>query len=201
MNNQSEEKDMYMRKPLACRLGKIKFVYAREGEEEDTIIVRNLFENGKPASKVFGLKNVNDIKKLFLTILCIYKIFMNVKPKLKFVTKEQIQELLKAIEESESSLRELSTFLIDADGNNDEISFRMPVQSEFVNVKLFSNTAHPYVTMCNEDGKKHFKNAVTLFVGETIELLKYMNTRFNFTNTETLKIKTNILDYTKDNFF
>ena len=191
--------ELYMKKPSALSLGKAKIIYAREGDEEDTIIIRNFYENGKPESKVFGLKRVNEIKKLFFTILCIWKIFLNVKPKLKHVTKEQIQELTKTLEESEIPLKELAVILIDAIGNPDEISFRIPMEVGFVNVKLVTSTPFPYLTMSNEDGKKRFKNAMTLFLGETIKLLKYMNTRFNFTNTDSLKIK--VHDYTKDNFF
>ena len=62
---------------------------------------------------------------------------------------------------------------------DDIISLRFKAETNFVNIKVSAKVEFPYLTLCNEDNKKKFINSTSLFIGEGIKLLRYLNTRFN----------------------
>ena len=66
-----EQKEFYMRKLNACLLGRSKVVYAKE-DEKDTIIIRNLYEEGNPNAKIFGLRKAEFVKDMFYSMMSIF---------------------------------------------------------------------------------------------------------------------------------
>ena len=193
-----------MKKPNSYSLGKDKLVYAREGDEESTIVVRNTHESNlmtiQDCYKVFGLKEIHQIEKLFYSILYVLKTFANgTIPKITYVRKEKMWEVFKVINESSDAFEELEAIIIDSTNNEDIVSIRFSTDNGHVNVKLNKDSRFPNFSFCNENDSKEFINCTGLFVGETIKLLEYMNTRFKFCAGEGLKMKTQ--SFQDDNFF
>ena len=109
----------------------------------------------------------------------------------------------KTINEMEHNIK----YLVAAESNNDDEiaikSFRFKHGNGYGNVRLNSSIDFPYVVYCNEDENKKFMSCVYLFIGEAITLLKYLNTRFEISQTDNLKLKQekNHQMLRTDNFF
>ena len=71
------QKQSFLNKWYARSLGSAKVVYARDIDPSDTVIVRSLHPKAKEYQKVFGLKDVALIQRLFLSILKLLDIEMN----------------------------------------------------------------------------------------------------------------------------
>ena len=80
------EKAMLMEKWHSFSLAPAKVIYAREQDPTDTMILRNLYHNIKEHQKLFGLKEVFNIEKLFISIVWLYK--QKSKILLRFKTEE-----------------------------------------------------------------------------------------------------------------
>ena len=185
------EKATLMGKGHFFSLASTKVVYARDQDPADTMILRNLYPKIKEHQKLFGLKEVSSIEKLFISILWLYKQkFKKLKKRVKNVSKQEFEEVQMVILEMEETLERTGTFAhnaIDDDGD-DAASLRFKVGMNFVNVRIFAKTEFPYLSLCNEDSGKKYINSTNLFIGEGIKLLRYLNMRFNFVNTEHLKM-------------
>jgi len=71
------------------------YIYARDQDPTDTMIVRNLYPNIKEHQKLFGLKEVSNIEKLFISIVWLYKQKINaLQKRVKYVSKQEFEELV-----------------------------------------------------------------------------------------------------------
>jgi len=183
------EKAMLMEKWHSFSLAPAKVIYARDQDPTDTIILRNLYPNIKEHQKLFGLKEVSNIEKLFISIIWLYKQKFNVLQKrVKYVSKQEFEELKIVMVEMDERLGRIGTFIDNAVDDDGTVSLRFKTETNFVNIKVAAKVEFPYLTLCNEDNKKKYINSTNLFIGEGIKLLRYLNTRFNFTGTELLRM-------------
>ena len=84
---------------------------------------------------------------------------------------------------------------------NDSQSFRFLHNGIYINVKIFAKADFPYIELCNEDENRSFVSCVHLFIGEAIKMLKYLNTRFEFTALNILEISQVNENLKSDNIF
>ena len=98
-SNENElSKENLMKKLFAQMLGSTKIVYGRDEHYENTIIIRNFYKPLNANKKVFGISNEANIRSLFLSALMLIKVdYRHLKPKLKFVRKEELEILQKVI--------------------------------------------------------------------------------------------------------
>ena len=105
--------------------------------------------------------------------------------------------------EMSESISELGNTIHTISENDNYTSMRFYTGSNYVNVKICSKSEFPYIMLCNEDEDKRYTNSTSLFIGEGIKLLKYLNSRFGFTYTDVLKLKDtrNVEVFRNDSFF
>lgn len=188
----------YMKKQYSFPLALTKVIYARDEDPLDTIIIRNFYPEIRETTKVFGLKDLTHIRTLFLSLLMLFKLEMKSLRKIKFARKEELEEAQKAIVEMNEDLLELE----GAVRENDEFtSIQFYTGSNYINVKASLGSNFPFINLCNEDRNKRFINATSLFPGEGVRLLKYLNSRFSFTYTNVLKYKETGNVFKNDSFF
>ena len=212
MNNIGD-KESYMKKENAFSLGKFKVVYSRDGEDAaETILVRNLYGEAKENQSIFGMKGGDNIGKLFLSMIAIChdnKKWM--KKNANYLTQADLDELTDVYEENSTKLDQLQlknfitnsleyyqfgvATLIQIGNNNHGI-----VKVEFNRErKIFSLSF--YIT------EGLFRNRVYLFATDMIKLMRYLNSRFEFSEVDSLKVKAKetmkeeMIDFSKDNFF
>ena len=88
----------------------------------------------------------------------------------------------------DEKLERIGTFVDNVVDDDGTISLRFKTEENFVNIRVAAKAEFPYLSLCNEDSKKKYTNSTSLFIGEGIKLLRYLNTRFNFTDTELLRM-------------
>ena len=197
------EKRIFMKKSHSFSLAKEKVVYARDEDYSDTLIIRNLFPKVKEHYKIFGLKGETNIKILFFSMMTLYKNEMKMlQKKVRFVKKEEFNELSTVIYEIEDEIQQTKT-IYGISEMNDKKSIRFPTDADtYINVSLSSKVHFPYITLCNEDANRQYINSTSLFIGEGIKLLKYINTRFNFIqNAFKIKARRDEELFKSDSFF
>ena len=198
------QKNYFMAKWYAHSLAKAKIVYARDQDPTDTIIIRNLYPEIHQNQRIFGLKEESTMKTLFLVMLKLFQMDLKkIQRKIKYVKKEEFEELKQTITLMSNQIEVLGTVVHDLTENEDQVSIRFQAGQNFINVKLSIKTDFPYIKFCNEDKDKNYINSISLFIGESIKLMRYLNTRFNITPTDVLKIKSNMNEevYNNDSFF
>ena len=194
-----EQKEYYMTKPKSCPLGKSKVVYEKE-DEKNAIVIRNLYPEGNPSGKIFGMRKPILMKELSFTLMQMFHIFFNTvnKAKLKNLSRGKVEMMKKAIFESKQALKGMKFDLLT---DEEEISMRIKLDGGFVNITLNLKARHPYFTICNENTDRDYLNSVSLFSGEAVKLMEYLDTQFNFLDSDSLKVKKNTKDYSSDDFF
>eukprot|EP00111_Clytia_hemisphaerica_P014440 TCONS_00042517-protein len=115
MNNIGD-KTTYMKRERAFSLGKFKVVYSREGEDAaDTIIVRNLYGDAKENQSIFGMKGVDNISKLFLSLITICHDNKKwIKKSAQFLDHANLDEVTDVYLENTHNLDQLKNFTIDS---------------------------------------------------------------------------------------
>ena len=196
------QKDFFMSKWYSYSLASPKVVYARDQDPVDTIIVRSLYPKLDERQRIFGLKGEMYLKTLFLVLLKLLKHDLKrLQKRVKYVTNQDFQDLGKAITEMEKSMQNLGAVVHDFTQGENFISMRFQTNENFVNVRLSSNSEFPYVKLVNEDKERNYLNSTSLFIGETINLLKYLISRFNINQADVLKLNSNEDIFKNDSFF
>ena len=144
-------KGNFMSKPNALSLGSLKVVYAREEDPENSIIIRNLYPMLKENKKAFGMVGAENMRSLFTSILLLLKTdFKELKPKLKFVRKEEIGELEKVIIEMSEIIHTTTQGFEACTDHEDYIGIRFAVNNDaYICLKLSLKAQHPYLILSN----------------------------------------------------
>ena len=190
-----------MKKWHSQSLSSSKVAYARDEDPADSVIIRNVYPKICDSNRVFGIRGIVHIQNLFLSMLSLYAANLKtLRKKVKYVKKEefiQLQDLLRELDENTNKF----VSIYGLKEKEDHCSIRFPCDNGYVNVTVSAKADFPYLCLCNEDNEKKFITCTYLFIGEGITLMKYLNTRFNFTSTNLFKFVTVNEKLKTDNFF
>ena len=202
------------------KLSKTKMVYAREKDPEDTVIVKSLWPDEKTGAR-FGVKGKQSLKVLFETLIVLIhhkleKIITSkyVQPIIltklaevgkcyttKYEIRQHVNETLNKIE-----------YYIDFRSSSNRIvrsALSFGVKNVTFSLKLFDDACldmddrEEYMADCEEKNLCYYCG-ISLFTAETIRLLCYLNSRFEFVIGEpmlTMNNRTAHLIEKGDSFF
>ena len=151
-------------------LSKSKVVYNRRGDEDDTLVFRELYPSA--TFDRFGVKGMEKLKWMFYFLL--------------FIMSEK-QEKIKD-DEDRSRLAILFSGLNQED--RDEMKKAMRERDQFipstVRIGLTNMDTYPQVKLmqCNDQGL--VTNGIYLFVNEAVRAIRHMNTIFKFSESPSL---------------
>ena len=172
-------------------LSKSKVAFGRRVDEK-SIVLRNLYPKIEDLQTVFLLIGEDHIETLFYSLLSMMKEKMaTLQRTTKYVKKSDFDEILRLIEEKQDKINGLGRLLREKqEMKNDGLLIRFPTGDDGICVKIFANSNFPAIRFINESKEKDYCNSCDLFIGEAIRLLRYLNSRFNFSETNILKTKT-----------
>ena len=156
----------------AMSLGKTKVAYSRSGEEEDTLIVRDLYSGTR--FDRFGVKGTAQLERVFYAIVAL--VHGNRKT------------LLKRMRYGGDSLRNLLDGLSKDD--LDRMSTARDALAPTIKIELKKIETQPQLAMFqyDDDEDKALKNGIYLYVSEVVKLVKHMNDVFAFSKSESLSM-------------
>ena len=174
----------------AMSLGKTKVAYSRSGEEEDTLIVRDLYSGTR--FDRFGVKGSAQLERVFYAIVAL--VHGNRKT------------LLKRMRYGGDSLRNLLDGLSKDD--LDRMSTARDALAPTIKIELKKIETQPQLTLFqyddNDEGKA-LKNGIYLYVSEAVKLVKHMNDVFAFSKSTCFSMfkdtPSKVEKYTGDDFF
>ena len=151
----------------AMSLGKTKVAYSRSGEEEDTLIVRDLYSGTR--FDRFGVKGSAQLERVFYAIVAL--VHGNRKT------------LLKRMRYGGDSLRNLLDGLSKDD--LDRMSTARDALAPTIKIELKKIETQPQLAMFqyDDDEDKALKNGIYLYVSEAVKLVKHMNDVFAFSKS------------------
>lgn len=121
-------KESFLEKPLDFSLAKSKVIFTREEDSEQSLVIRNLYELGKPNVKVFGLKQKDNISNLFQESLYLFqKIKADGHISKKIVSTFIWPTLDKAIVESEDDIDDVKDLFDELKKKEEMISIHVKV--------------------------------------------------------------------------
>ena len=173
----------------AMSLGKTKVAYSRSGEEEDTLIVRDLYSGTR--FDRFGVKGTAQLERVFYAIVAL--VHGNRKT------------LLKRMRYGGDALRNLLDGLSKDD--LDRMSTARDALAPTIKIELKKIETQPQLAMFqyDDDEDKTLKNGVYLYVSEVVKLVKHMNDVFAFSKSSCLSVfkeaSSKVEKYTSDDFF
>ena len=173
----------------AMSLGKTKVAYSRSGEEEDTLIVRDLYSGTR--FDRFGVKGSAQLERVFYAIVAL--VHGNRKT------------LLKRMRYGGDSLRNLLDGLSKDD--LDRMSTARDALAPTIKIELKKIETQPQLAMFqyDDDEDKALKNGIYLYVSEAVKLVKHMNDVFAFSKSSCLSVfkeaPSKVEKYTGDDFF
>ena len=171
----------------AKRLSKIRVVYSRSGEEEDTLVFRDLY----PCTVFdhFGIKGIDEIKWAFFFILGT----MSEHQTTLLDGRDDRDDLHNLLEGLDNEDQDEMRAALD---NDNPIASTMKISAENLDT-------YPQLQLMRYDVDGKLKNGIYLFVSEAVKLVKHMNNVFKFSKSACLSAtKTaSILKYTDDYFF
>ena len=173
----------------AMSLGKTKVAYSRSGEEEDTLIVRDLYSGTR--FDRFGVKGSAQLERVFYAIVAL--VHGNRKT------------LLKRMRYGGDSLRNLLDGLSKDD--LDRMSTARDALAPTIKIELKKIETQPQLAMFqyDDDEDKTLKNGIYLYVSEAVKLVKHMNDVFAFSKSSCLSVfkeaPSKVEKYTGDDFF
>ena len=173
----------------AMSLGKTKVAYSRSGEEEDTLIVRDLYSGTR--FDRFGVKGSAQLERVFYAIVAL--VHGNRKT------------LLKRMRYGGDSLRNLLDGLSKDD--LDRMSTAHDALATAIKIELKKIETQPQLAMFqyDDDEDKALKNGIYLYVSEVVKLVKHMNDVFAFSKSSCLSVfkeaPSKVEKYTSDDFF
>jgi len=168
--NTKEMDDILKGETNAKCLSKSKVVYNRRGDEDDTLVFRELYPSAK--FDRFGVKGIEKLKWIFYFLLGIIS--------------EQQEKIKK--DEDRSRLSILFSRLNQED--RDEMKKAMRERDQFipstVRIGLTNMDTYPQVKLmqCNDQGL--VTNGIYLFVNEAVRAIRHMNTIFKFSESPSL---------------
>ena len=172
----------------AMSLGKTKVAYSRSGEEEDTLIVRDLYSGTR--FDRFGVKGSAQLERVFYAIVAL--VHGNRKT------------LLKRMRYGGDSLRNLLDGLSKDD--LDRMSTAHDALAPTIKIELKKIETQPQLAMFQyDDEDKALKNGIYLYVSEAVKLVKHMNDVFAFSKSTCFSVfkeaPSKVEKYTSDDFF
>ena len=169
--NTKEMDDILKGEANAKCLSKSKVCYNRRGDEDDTLVFRELYPDA--TFDRFGVKGIEKLKWMFYFLL--------------FIMSEK-QEKIKD-DEDRSRLAILFSRLNQED--RDEMKKAMRERDQFipstVRIGLTNMDTFPQVKLmqCNDQGL--VTNGIYLFVNEAVRAIRHMNTIFKFSESPSLE--------------
>ena len=158
VNGEEVKKDLIKRKPNARSLSKFKLVHSRTEDADDTLIIRNTWNNARLAR--FGVKGQEKIRELFnalLALICKHK--DEIMPTLKY-EHDELEFIVNSL-----ANREMTDGLGSALGRIYQVNFIHT--AHLVQIELLQMSEDATIV-----------NGVMLFVGEVLKLIKYINNTF-----------------------
>jgi len=192
-----EQKVRMMEKPNATSIGKSKVAYGREGDEDDTLVVRDLYEKSK--YPFFGVKGKPILKSIFFAMLHEMKAFRNeIASSLKYEKKDFITMLNNLTAEDDLMMTTL------CEGKEGER--RSEFEFESVKVRFTQEGLYPRFELINNlvaKGEEKVRlTTACLFTSEAFKLLKHLQKVYSFSNNVFLVNEcTPIQNYENDDFF
>ena len=168
--NTKEMDDILKGEANAKCLSKSKVCYNRRGDEDDTLVFRELYPDAKYDR--FGVKGIEKLKWIFYFLLGIMS---------------EKQEKIKD-DEDRSRLAILFSRLNQED--RDEMKKAMRERDQFipstVRIGLTNMDTYPQVKLmqCNDQGL--VTNGIYLFVNEAVRAIRHMNTIFKWSESPSL---------------
>lgn len=185
----AQKKDILENEANATSLAKTKVAYSRRGEEEDTLVVRDLY-NATRFDR-FGVKGVDQLERVFYIILD--------------ALNEHRTTLLKRMRFGGDALRDLLDGLSDSDRDGMRAALdEYDAISSTTKIELKKLETCPQLSLMQYTEKGNLKNGIYLFVSEAMKLVKHMNATFAFSKSKCLSFvvdKQPIDKYTDDHFF
>ena len=161
------------KEPNAMSLSKTKVAYSRSGEEEDTLIVRDMYRGTR--FDRFGVKGIAQLERVFYAIIGL----MN----------EHRTMLLKRMRYGGDALWNLLDGLSDED--REGMRHALNSLEPSIKIELKKIETCPQLALLqykDEDDDKSLKNGIYLYVGEAVKLVKHMNDVFAFSKSESLSM-------------
>ena len=191
-----ERKVRMIEKPNATSIGNSKVAYSREGDADDTLVARDLFEKSK--YPLFGVKGTPILKSIFFAMLHEMKAFRKqISSSLKYEKKDFINTLDNMTAEDELMMTTLC--------NGGEEESRSEFEFESVKVRFTQEGLYPRFELINlevKDERKVVKTAIHLFTSDAFKLLKYLQKLYNFSdNVILIDGCTPIQKFDNDDFF
>ena len=151
-------------------LSKSKVVYNRRGDEDDTLVFRELYPSA--TFDRFGVKGIEKLKWIFYFLLGIIS--------------EQQEKIKK--DEDRSLLDTLFSGLNQED--RDEMKKAMREKDQFIpstaRIRLTNMDTYPQVKLMQCDDQGRVTNGIYLFVNEAVRAIRHMNTIFKFSESPSL---------------
>ena len=165
--NTKEMEDILKGEANAKCLSKSKVCYNRRGDEDDTLVFRELYPDTK--FDLFGVKGIEKLKWMFYFLLGIMS--------------EQ-QEKIKNDED-----RSLLDVLFSRLDQEDRDEMKKALKDQFIStikIRLTNMDTYPQVKLmqCNDQGS--VTNGIYLFVNEAVRAIRHMNTIFKFSDSPSL---------------
>ena len=188
-NVKDEKANILDNEPNAMSLGKTKVAYSRNGEEKDTLIVRDLYSRTR--FDRFGVKGIAQLQRVFYAILALMQ--------------DNRKTLLKQMRYGGDALHSL----LDGLSNNDleGMSRAHDALAPAIKIELKKIETQPQLALFqyDDDEGKTLKNGIYLYVSEAVKLVKHMNDVFAFSQSTCLSVfkgtPSKIEKYTNDDFF
>ena len=195
VNESLSAKDAILKNEVNARsLGKTIVAYSRRGEEDDTLIVRDLSK--RTTFDHFGVKGLADLERLFYTILGVLNAQRaELVKRARFGEGDDLRKLLDGISDDD---REKMQYALDAVRNDKGDDNRR----SGTRVQLTKIDTCPQLELVRF-ADDQLKFGVYLFMHGTIKLVRHMNTTFALSKSESLLFtaKQPLDKYTNDNFF
>ena len=167
--NTKEMDDILKGEANAKCLSKSKVCYNRRGDEDDTLVFRELYPDAKYDR--FGVKGIEKLKWIFYFLLGIIS--------------EQQEKIKK--DEDRSRLDALFSGLNQED--RDEMNKALWDKDKFISIikiRLTNMDTYPQVKLMQCDDQGRVTNGIYLFVNEAVRAIRHMNTIFKFSESPSL---------------
>ena len=173
-----QKRKLMISKWYARSLSNDKLIYSRDEDPENNIIIRSVYPN--TTYRVFGLKEVANIKLLFVAILrLVCYDLTKLANKTRYVEKEDFRNLEKACNGLENYFK--NRLIVNTAKNGEHsILFVLDNVAGSVVLKLNVNVDFPRILLTNCDSNGRHMNGISLFINESMAILKYLNSRFTF---------------------
>ena len=196
--NESPKDIILKNEPHAIALAKWLVAYSRRGEEEDTLILREL--SNRSSFDHFGVKGIAELKRLFYTSLgLLHEQLVALTKRARFGEGEDLRQLFEGI--SDDDREEMRCALDEVNSSSGKRGRRG------VTVQLKKMDTCPQLSLLYFDDNNQLLYGIYMFVRPAIKFVRYLNTRFSFSKSECLSLtgkknEMSVLEkYVDDNFF